>query len=566
MHAGSQAHSDRHHAPSAGRRLDEWRLKLTAKDIRFEDDARARMMAGVDKLANAVCVTMGPRGRNVILEQGHAAPRSTKDGVTVAHEMELEDRFENVGAQLIRQVAEKANDEAGDGTTTAIVLARAIVREGMKAVAVGLDPAGVRKGVDMAIAAADAHVARISRAVETREDIVNVGLVASNGDAHCAELLAEALDRVGRDGAISVEVSQSRETELDVEEGLQFDTGYVSPQFVTDADTSVCALDQPKILLHLGKVNSLRALMPILEETARDGAPLLIVADDFDDEVLATLIVNKVRGKMKLAAVKAPAFGEQRKAVLGDIAALTGAAVIGDETGNTLERAGGADMGRARRVVIDKETTIISGSGGRETEIEARAQQIRREIGTTESESDRGHLEQRLAALSGGVAVIRIGGESKAEAAERRDRIEDALCAVRVAADGGVVAGGGAALLNAAASLDALNPRNDAERAGVNAVRRALEAPLLQIGRNAGLEGPFIAGKLRERNDAHFGLDARTGDIVDMVAHGVIDPAPVVRAALHAGGSVANAMMMTEAIIAEHVENDEHEEPFAAAE
>jgi chaperonin GroEL len=527
---------------------------MTAKDIRFNDDARSRLMRGVEVLANAVRVTMGPRGRNVVLEKTFGAPRSTKDGVTVAKEIELEDRFENIGAQMLREVAGKANDEAGDGTTTAIVLAQAIAREGIKAVTVGLNPMEVKRGIDMAVAAADAHIGKLSRPVNTRDAIVHVGLVASNGDEEIAGMLADAFDRVGRDGAITVEEAQSIETELDVMEGLQFDRGYMSPHFVTDAEKMVCELDRPRILLHEGTIGALQPLLPILEAVAKDGAPLLIVAEEVEGEALATLIVNKLRGGLKLAAVKAPGFGDRRKAMMDDIAALVGTTVVRDELGLKLDSIGIDQLGRAKLVKITKDDTVLVGAGGQEDAVAARIAQIRTELEDTTSDYDREKLEQRLAALSGGVAVIRVGGTSESEVKERKDRVEDAVNAVRAAIAEGVVQGGGVALLDAIKALEPLKPANHEQKVGIEAVRRALESPVRQIVENAGLAGSVIAGKLRERKNPNTGFDARTGEFVDMFKAGIIDPTRVVRAALRCGSSVAALLVTTEAMVADHVE------------
>jgi chaperonin GroEL len=538
---------------------------MTAKDIRFNDDARSRLMRGVEVLADAVRVTMGPRGRNVILEKSFGPPRSTKDGDTVAKDIELEDRFENIGAQMLREVAGKANDEAGDGTTTAIVLARAIAREGIKAVTVGLNPMEVKRGIDMAVTAADVHIGKLSRSVDTREAIVHVGMVASNGDEEIAGMLADAIDRVGRDGAITVEEAQSLETELHVVEGMQFDRGYISPHFVTDAEKMVCELDRPRILLHEGKISTLQPLLPILEAVAKDGAPLLIVAEEVEGDALATLIVNKLRGGLKLAAVKAPGFGDRRKAMMDDLAVLVGTIVVRDELGMKLDSIGIDQLGRAKLVKITKDETILVGAGGQDEAIAARIAQIRTQLEEASSDYDRQKLEERLAALSGGVAVIRVGGTSESEVKERKDRVDDAVNAVRAAVAEGVVPGGGIALLDAIKALEPLKPANDEQRVGIDAVRRALEAPVRQIVENAGLAGAVIAGKLRERENPNIGLDARTGEFVDMFKAGIIDPTHVVRAALRCGGSVAALLVTTEAMVADHVEEERGSEQELAA-
>lgn len=538
---------------------------MTAKDIRFNDDARSRLMRGVEVLADAVRVTMGPRGRNVILEKSFGAPRSTKDGDTVAKDIELEDRFENIGAQMLREVAGKANDEAGDGTTTAIVLARAIAREGIKAVTVGLNPMEVKRGIDMAVAAADVHIGKLSRPVDTREAIVHVGMVASNGDEEIARMLADAIDRVGRDGAITVEEAQSLETELHVVEGMQFDRGYISPHFVTDAEKMVCELDRPRILLHEGKISTLQPLLPILEAVAKDGAPLLIVAEEVEGDALATLIVNKLRGGLKLAAVKAPGFGDRRKAMMDDLAVLVGTIVVRDELGMKLDSIGIDQLGRAKLVKITKDETILVGAGGQNEAIAARIAQIRAQLEEASSDYDRQKLEERLAALSGGVAVIRVGGTSESEVKERKDRVDDAVNAVRAAVAEGVVQGGGIALLDAIKALEPLKPANDEQKVGIDAVRRALEAPVRQIVENAGLAGSVIAGKLCERENPNIGLDARTGEFVDMFKAGIIDPTHVVRAALRCGSSVAALLVTTEAMVADHVEEERGSEQELAA-
>ncbi|MFN4282380.1 MAG: chaperonin GroEL [Alphaproteobacteria bacterium] len=530
---------------------------MTAKDIRFDDDARSRLMRGVEILADAVKVTIGPRGRNVVLEKGFGAPRSTKDGVTVAKEIELEDRFENIGAQMLRVVAGKANDEVGDGTTTAIVLAQAIAREGIKAVTVGLDPMEVKRGIDVAVAAADAHIGELCRPVDSHDAIQQVGLVASNGDEEIAGMLADAFDRVGRDGVITAEEAQSLETKLDVVEGMKFDRGYISPHFVTDAEKMICVLDQPRILLHEGKIGSLQPLLPILEAVARDGASLLIVAEDVEGEALATLIVNKLRGGLKIAAAKAPGFGDRRNALMDDIAALTGTVVVRDELGIKLDSLALDQLGRAARANVTKDDTILVGAKGHEDAISARVAQIRAELENATSDYDREKLEERLAALSGGVAVIRVGGTSESQVKERKDRVDDAVNAVRAAIAEGVVPGGGVALLDAVKALERLKPASREQRVGIAAVKRALEAPLRQIAENAGLPGSWIVAQLREREDPNIGLDARTGELVDMYEAGIIDPARVVRAALRCGSSVASLLVTTEALVAEHVEQED---------
>jgi chaperonin GroEL len=527
---------------------------MSAKDIRFSGDARDRLLHGIEVLADAARVTMGPRGRTVVIEKGFGAPRSTKDGDTVAKEIELEDRFENIGARMLREVAGKANDEAGDGTTTAILLGQAIAREGIKAITVGLDPVEVKRGIDMAVAAADAHVAALSRPADTPKAIVQVGLVASNGDREIADILAEAVKRVGRDGAITVEEAQSLETELDVVEGMQFDRGFISPHFVTNVDKMVCELERPRVLLHQGKIASVQPLLPVLEAVAQAGEPLLIVAEEVEGEALATLVVNKLRGGLKLAAVKAPGFGDSGKALLDDIAALAGTTVVRDELGMKLEHLSAEQLGSARRVTITKDKTVFVGAGGQRQTVTLRVAQIRAELEKAVSDFDRKKLEERLAALSGGVALIRVGGTSEAEVKERKDRVDDAVNAVQAAVADGIVPGGGVALLGAVRALKRLKPRNHEQKAGVDAVRRALQAPLRQIADNAGIASSFIADKLLEGDDPNLGLDVTTGKITDMVKAGIIDPARVVRTALQCGSSVAGLLVMTEAIVAEHVE------------
>jgi len=530
---------------------------MTAKEVKFNDDARALLMQGVDTLADAVKVTMGPRGRNVVLDKSFGSPRSTKDGVTVAKDIEFEDRFKNIGAQMLREVAGKAHDEAGDGTTTAIVLAQAIAREGIKAVTVGLNPMDVKRGIDMAVAAADAHIGKLSRPVRQRDAMLHVATVASNGDTGVAEMLTEAFDRVGRDGAVSVEDAQSLEMELDVVEGLQFDRGYISPHFATDTEKMICELETPRILLHEGKIDSLQPILPLLEAAAQEGVPLLIIAEDVEGEALATLIVNKLRGGLKLAAVKAPGFGDRRKALMDDIAVLTGTTVVRDELGIRLDSMSLDRLGRTKRATVTKDNTLLVGAVGKKKAIDDRMAQIRAEIAAATSDYDREKLEERLAALSGGVAVIRVGGTSESEVKERKDRVDDALSAVRAAVAEGVVPGGGVTLLDAAKALETLKPANPDQKVGIEAVRRALEAPARQIAENAGLPGSVVAAKLRERKNQKFGLDARSDEYVDMFKAGIIDPTKVVRTALRAGASVASLLVTTEAMIADYVEPEE---------
>ncbi|SDG59362.1 chaperonin GroEL [Thalassobaculum litoreum] len=527
---------------------------MTAKDVSFEDDARTRLLRGIDVLAGAVRVTLGPKGRNVVLQNGTAAPSSTKDGAMVASKIELDDRFQNLGARMLREVAERVNEEAGDGTTTAVVLGHAIAREGLKAVTVGLDPMSVKRGIERATDAADAHIVGSSRAIETRSAVRNVALVSSNADGPVADMLADAFDSVGPDGAVTIQRSESLFTDLEVVEGMRFDSGYLSAHFVTDTERMVCELDRPRILLHDGKINNVQPLLPILEAVAREGTPLVIVADDVEGEALTTLVVNKLRGGFDLVAVKAPGFGDQRKAMIDDISALTGATIVRGELGVSLDALGIDDLGRGSRIRITKDSTVLVGPGGREDAVADRLARIRTEIGDVKSDHERVLLKQRLAALAGGVAVVRIGGLSEAEANERKERVEDAVSAVRAALAEGIVPGGGIALLDAVSAVAKLEPRNHDERAGIEAVRRALEAPLRQIAENAGLRAPWIVGKLHERTDRETGLDVRTGDMVNLIEAGVIDPTRVVRAALRSAGSIGSLLVTTEAMIVEHVE------------
>jgi chaperonin GroEL len=527
---------------------------MTAKDIRFDDDARGRLLKGMDLLADAVKVTLGPRGRNVAIEKGPGAPRWTKDGVTVAREIELEDHFENIGAQMLREVASRANDEAGDGTTTAIVLAQAILREGLKPVIVGIDPMEVKRGIDLAIDAVDHRITERSRPVETHEAIRQVAEVASNGDQEVATLIAEGMDRIGHDGAISVERAETLETSLEVVEGMQLDRGYLSPYFVTDQERMVCELGRPYVLLCEQRLSSVRPLVGILEEAAKAGAPLLIIADEVEGEALATLVVNKLRAGLKLAAIKAPGFGEQRKALLEDLAVLLGTEVIRQELGQKVENMSLARLGRARRATISRDKTLLVGTEGLADAIATRIAEIRAELREARSEDERARLERRLAALAGGVAVIRIGGGSEAETEERKDRVTDALNAVRAAIAEGVVPGGGAALLHASAALGAVRPASAEQELGVKAVRRALSAPLRQIVENAGLPGSYIVSRLLDQKDVSVGVDARNGGYVDMFEAGITDPTMVVRRALYCAGSIGGLLVATEAIIAEHTE------------
>ncbi|KAA0596127.1 chaperonin GroEL [Azospirillum lipoferum] len=535
---------------------------MAAKDVKFSADARDRILRGVDTLANAVKVTLGPKGRNVVIEKSFGAPRITKDGVSVAKEIELADKFENLGAQLVREVASKTADLAGDGTTTATVLAQAIVREGAKAVAAGLNPLDLKRGIDRAVAAVIADVKARAKTISTNDEVAQVGTISANGERAIGAIIAEAVAKVGNDGVITVEEAKSLETELNVVEGLQFDRGYLSPYFVTNAEKLVVDFDNPYILIHDKKLSSLQPLLPVLEAVVQSSRPLLIIAEDVEGEALATLVVNKLRGGLKIAAVKAPGFGDRRKAILEDIAILTNGQVISEDIGIKLETVSLADLGTAKRVVIAKEeTTVIDGAGGREA-IDARIAQIRAQIEETTSDYDREKLQERLAKLSGGVAVIRVGGSTEVEVKERKDRVDDAVHATRAAIAEGIVPGGGVTLLYATRAIDAVVPVNDDERVGIDIVRRALQAPVRQIAENAGADGSVIVGKLLEGGDTAFGYDAQTGEFTDLLKAGIIDPAKVVRIALQDAASVAGLLITTEALI---VERPEPKSPAAPA-
>jgi chaperonin GroEL len=530
---------------------------MAAKDVKFGTDARAKMLHGVETLANAVKVTLGPKGRNVVLDKSFGAPRITKDGVTVAKEIELSDKFENMGAQMVREVASKTSDAAGDGTTTATILAAAIVREGGKAVAAGMNPMDLRRGVDMAVAAVVADLEKQSKKVTTSEEIAQVGTISSNGDKEIGRMLAEAMQKVGNEGVITVEEAKSLETELDVVEGMQFDRGYISPYFVTDAEKMRCTLEDPYILIHEKKLSSLQNLLPLLEAVVQSGKPLLIVAEDVEGEALATLVVNKLRGGLKVAAVKAPGFGDRRKAMLEDIAVLTAGQVISEDLGIKLENVTLDMLGRAKRVVIEKEnTTIIDGSGSKE-EIQGRIAQIKAQIEDTTSDYDREKLQERLAKLAGGVAVIRVGGSTEIEVKERKDRVDDAMHATRAAVEEGVVPGGGVALLRSARALEGLKYENNDQRLGIEIVHKALQAPARQIAENAGVDGSIVVGKLTDSTDASWGYDAQAGEYTDLVVRGVIDPTKVVRNALQGAASVAGLLITTEAMVAEKPQKKE---------
>ena len=524
---------------------------MSAKDVRFSSDARDRMLRGVDILANAVKVTLGPKGRNVILDKSYGAPRITKDGVTVAKEIELSDKFENMGAQLVRDVASKTNDLAGDGTTTATVLAAAIMKEGLKLVAAGMNPMDLKRGIDIAVTAVVKDIEKRAKKVASSEEIAQIGTIASNGDKSIGDMIARAMKTVGNEGVITVEEAKSLETELDVVEGLQFDRGYLSPYFVTNAEKLVVEFDDPLILIHEKKLSSLQPLLPILEAVVQSGKPLLIIAEDIEGEALATLVVNKLRGGLKVAAVKAPGFGDRRKAILEDIAILTAGEMIAEDLGIKLENVTLAQLGRAKRVRIEKETTTIVDGAGKKKDIEARVAQIKAQIEETTSDYDREKLQERLAKLAGGVAVIRVGGATEVEVKEKKDRVDDALNATRAAVEEGIVPGGGVALLRAKAAVAKLKSDNADVQSGVHIVLKALEAPVRQIVENAGVEGSIVVGKLLDQKSETFGFNAQTEQYVDLIEAGIIDPAKVVRTALQDAASVASLIVTTEALVTE---------------
>ena len=524
-----------------------------AKEVKFSAEARERMLKGVDVLANAVKVTLGPKGRNVVLDKSFGAPRTTKDGVTVAKEIELEDKFENMGAQMVREVASKTNDIAGDGTTTATVLAQAIVREGAKAVAAGMNPMDLRRGVEMAVSSAVADLEKRSKKVKSNEEVAQVGTISANGEVGIGEMIADAMQRVGNEGVITVEEAKSLDSELDVVEGMQFDRGYLSPYFITNADKMIAELDDPFILLHEKKLSNLQAILPILESVVQSGKPLLIIAEDVEGEALATLVVNKLRGGLKIAAVKAPGFGDRRKAMLEDIAILTGGQVISEDLGIKLENVTVDMLGTAKKVRISKDDTTIVDGAGKKGDIQGRVGQIRAQIEETTSDYDREKLQERLAKLAGGVAVIRVGGATEVEVKERKDRVDDALNATRAAVEEGIVPGGGAALLRAQKAIGKLDSENADIQAGIKIVHRALEAPIRQIAENSGVEGSIVVGKVLEKSGA-FGFDAQNETYVDLVASGIIDPTKVVRTALQDAASVAGILITTEAMVAEKPE------------
>jgi len=527
---------------------------MAAKEVKFNVDARDRLLRGVDILANAVKVTLGPKGRNVVIDKSFGAPRITKDGVTVAKEIELSDKFENMGAQMIREVAQKTNDQAGDGTTTATILAQAIVREGVRAVAAGLNPMDLKRGVDLAVETIVEDIKKRSKKVSTNDEIAQVGTISANGETEIGTMIAKAMQKVGNEGVITVEEAKSLETELDVVEGMQFDRGYISPYFVTNADKMVAELDEPYILLYEKKLSGLQAMLPVLEAVVQSGKPLLIVAEDVEGEALATLVVNRLRGGLKVAAVKAPGFGDRRKAMLEDIAILTNGQLISEDLGIKLENVTLDMLGKAKKVRVEKENTTIIDGAGKKADIQARTGQIRQQIEETTSDYDREKLQERLAKLAGGVAVIRVGGATEVEVKERKDRVDDAMHATRAAVEEGIVAGGGTALLYASKSLAKLKPENDDQKTGIEIVRRALQIPVRTIAENAGTDGSIVIGKLLDKDNANWGYDAQSGEYVDMVKAGIIDPTKVVRLALQDAASVAGLLITTEAMVAEKPE------------
>ncbi|MGB3847363.1 MAG: chaperonin GroEL [Sphingopyxis sp.] len=524
---------------------------MAAKEVKFASDARDRMLRGVDTLANAVKVTLGPKGRNVVIDKSFGAPRITKDGVTVAKEIELADKFENMGAQMLREVASKQNDKAGDGTTTATVLAQAIVREGSKAVAAGMNPMDVKRGIDLAVTTVVEDLKAHAKSVEENSEIAQVATISANGDEEVGKILAEAMEKVGNEGVITVEEAKSLATELETVEGMQFDRGYLSPYFITNAEKLKVELDDPYILIHEKKLSNLQAMLPLLESVVQSGRPLLIIAEDVEGDALATLVVNRLRGGLKVAAVKAPGFGDRRKAMLEDIAVLTGGNVVSEELGIKLESVTINILGRAKKVVIDKDNTTIVDGAGAKSDIDARVAQIRQQIETTTSDYDREKLQERLAKLAGGVAVIRVGGATEVEVKEKKDRVDDALHATRAAVEEGILPGGGIALLRSLKALEGLKAANDDQQSGIDIVRRALRAPARQIADNAGEDGAWIVGKLLESEDYSWGFNAATGEYQDLVKAGVIDPAKVVRTALQDAASVASLLITTEALVAE---------------
>ena len=531
---------------------------MAVKEIKFGSDARAKMLKGVEILAKTVKVTLGPKGRNVILDKSYGAPKITKDGVSVAKEIELADKFENMGAQLVKEVAQKTADKAGDGTTTATVLAEAIINEGCKAVAAGMNPMDLKRGIDMAVDAVVADVKSRSKAIKTSEEIAQVGTISANGDRTIGEYLAQAMEKVGNEGVITVEDAKGLETELEVVEGMQFDRGYLSPYFVTNPEKMNCEFDNPYILLYDKKLSNLQAMIPVLEAVVQSSRPLLIIAEDIEGEALATLVVNRIRGGLKVCAVKAPGFGDRRKAMLEDIAILTGGQVISEDLGMKLENVTLADLGTCKKVEVTKdETTVIDGDGQKDL-IKARADQIRKQIEETSSDYDREKLQERLAKISGGVAVIKVGGASEVEVKEKKDRIDDALHATRAAVKEGVVAGGGVALLYSHKTLESLSPANQDQRVGIDIIRKAIQAPIRQIAENAGVDGAVVAGKLMESTDTNFGYNAQSGEYTDMIKAGIVDPTEVVRTALQDAASVAGLLITTESMVTEAPQKECH--------
>ncbi len=529
---------------------------MAAKDVRFSRDARERILRGVDILADAVKVTLGPKGRNVVIEKSFGAPRITKDGVTVAKEIELKDKFENMGAQMIREVASKTNDIAGDGTTTATVLAQSIVREGMKSVAAGMNPMDLKRGIDIAVTKVVENISKRSKKIAGSAEIAQVGTISANGEEDIGKMIAKAMDKVGKEGVITVEEAKGLESELDVVEGMQFDRGYLSPYFITNADKMLVDLDNPYILIHEKKLSSLQAMLPILEAVVQAGKPLLIIAEDIEGEALATLVVNKLRGGLKVAAVKAPGFGDRRKAMLEDLAILTSGQMIAEDLGIKLESVTLNMLGRAKKVTIDKDNTTIVGGSGKAADIKGRCEQIKAQVENTTSDYDREKLQERLAKLAGGVAVIKVGGATEVEVKERKDRVDDALHATRAAVEEGIVPGGGTALLYASRALDGLKGANDDQTRGIDIVRKAILTPLRQIAENAGFDGAVVSGKLLEQKDLDFGFNAQTEKYENLVKSGVIDPTKVVRTALQDAASVAGLIITTEAAIAESPKDD----------
>jgi chaperonin GroEL len=524
---------------------------MAAKEVKFSSEARDRMLRGVDILANAVRVTLGPKGRNVVLEKSFGAPRITKDGVTVAKEIELDDKFENMGAQMVREVAQKTNDNAGDGTTTATVLAHAILKEGAKAVAAGMNPMDLKRGIEIAVRAVVADIEKRAKKVNSSAEVAQVGTISANGDRQIGKMIADAMQKVGNEGVITVEEAKSLDTEIEIVEGMQFDRGYISPYFITNAEKMVAELEDAYVLLHEKKLSGLQSMLPVLEAVVQSGRPLLIVAEDVEGEAIATLVVNKLRGGLKVAAVKAPGFGDRRKAMLEDIAVLTGGQLISEDLGIKLENVTLQMLGRAKKVIIEKEKTTIVDGAGKKKDIEARVAQIKQQIEETTSDYDKEKLQERLAKLAGGVAVIKVGGATEVEVKEKRDRVDDALNATRAAVEEGIVPGGGVALLRAKKAIGKLTNSNPDVQAGINIVLKAIEAPARQIAENSGVEGSIVVGKVLESKSETFGFDAQTEQFVDLVERGIIDPAKVVRRALQDAASVASLLVTTEAMVAE---------------